>query len=152
MRRSSTRRAPAPPRLNAGTRSGTRPASSTRRSEIASTTSRRSRRAPLAMRRLASACRARARQAEANLRIASGALRERRDVVEAISDRLVELAGRVPERVPAFNLGGAGARLVEDRRIYDYRAYPPQIWKQPGEKAPNPVSYTHLTLPTKRIV
>ena len=80
---------------------------------------------------------ARARQAEANLRIASGALRERRDIVEAVSDRLVELAGRVPERVPTFNLGGAGARLVEDRRIYDYRAYPPQIWKQPGEKAPN---------------
>ena len=79
----------------------------------------------------------RARQAETNLRIAIGALRERRGVVEAVSDRLVEIAGRVPERIPTFNLGGSGARIFEDRRLTDYRAYPPEIWKQPGEKAPN---------------
>ncbi|MDR3544478.1 MAG: 1-deoxy-D-xylulose-5-phosphate synthase N-terminal domain-containing protein, partial [Candidatus Limnocylindrales bacterium] len=80
---------------------------------------------------------ARARQAEANLRIAMGVLRGRRDVVEAISDRLVELADRVPDHPATFNLGSRGSRLVEDPRIFDYRAYPPQIWKQPGERAPN---------------
>ena len=55
------------------------------------------------------------------------------EAVEAVG-RLVEAAAveRVGER-----LGGAGGRLFEDRRLYDYRAYPPQIWKQPGEKVPN---------------
>ncbi len=81
---------------------------------------------------------ARARQAEANLRLAAGVLRGRRDVVEAISDRLVELADRVPEHPATFNLGSRGARLVEDPRIFDYRAYPPQIWKQPGREGPQP--------------
>jgi len=78
----------------------------------------------------------RARQAEANLRIAIGALRGRRDVVEAISDRLIELAGRVPQSIPTFNLG-AGSRIFEDPRLLDARAYPAEMWKQPGEKAPN---------------
>src|SRR5665811_1189994 len=78
-----------------------------------------------------------ARQAETNLGIVAAVLRDRRDVVESVSDRLLELAGRVPERVPSFNLGGVGKGLFEDRRLYDFRAYPPQIWKQPGEKAPN---------------
>ena len=78
-----------------------------------------------------------ARQAEANLRIAIGALRSRRDVVEAISDRLVELAGRVPTHVPTFRLGGKGARLFEDPRLLDFRSYPAAMWKKPGEKAPN---------------
>ncbi len=79
----------------------------------------------------------RAAQAQANLRAAIGALRERRDVVEAISERLLELAGQVPERIPTFNLGDSGGRIFEDPRLYDYRAYPPEIWKQPGERAPN---------------
>ena len=47
-------------------------------------------------------------------------------------------AGRPGARARAHvQPGRRGARLVEDRRLYDYRAYPPQIWKQPGEKAPN---------------
>ncbi len=79
----------------------------------------------------------RARQAEANLRIAMGVLRARREVVEAISDRLLELADQVPERIPTFHLGGRSARLTEDPRLFDARSYPPEMWKQPGEKAPN---------------
>ena len=78
-----------------------------------------------------------AEQARANLRIAIGVLRSRRDVVEAISDRLIELADRVPTHVPSFRLGGRGAGLFEDPRLLDYRSYPAAMWKQPGEKAPN---------------
>ena len=80
---------------------------------------------------------ARARQAEPTCASRMGVLRGRRDVVEAISDRLVELADRVPEHPATFTWAAGGRRLVEDPRIFDYRAYPPQIWKQPGEKAPN---------------
>jgi transketolase len=78
-----------------------------------------------------------AAQAKANLAIAVGALRARRDVVEAISDRLLEVADLVPDRVPTFNLGGKGARIFDDRRFLDYRAYPAEMYKRPGEKAPN---------------
>ncbi len=79
----------------------------------------------------------RAAQAQANLRVAMGALRARRAVVEAISERLLELASQVPERVPTFTLGGSGAHLFADRRLTDFRAYPPELWKQPGERVPN---------------
>lgn len=78
-----------------------------------------------------------AAQAEANLRIAIGALRARRDVVEAVSDRLLEVAGLVPERIPTFNLGDRGARIFDDRRFLDYRSYPAAMYKAPGEKAAN---------------
>jgi transketolase len=76
-------------------------------------------------------------QAEANLRVAISVLRARTDVVDAISDRLVEIAGTVPDRVEGFNLGGDGARIFADPRITDVRSYPDAMWKQPGEKAPN---------------
>ncbi len=79
-----------------------------------------------------------ARQAEANLRIAIGALRERRDVVEAVSDRLVELAGRVPERIPTFNLGGSGARIFEDPRLTDYRALSARDLEAARREGPQP--------------
>ena len=39
--------------------------------------------------------------------------------------------------VEGFNLGGHGAEIFSDTRLTDVTAYPPQIWKQPGEKAPN---------------
>jgi transketolase len=80
---------------------------------------------------------ARAAQAEANLRIAADALRARRDVVERVSDRLLEVADLVPETIESFNLGGRGGAIFDDRRLFDYRAYPEALYKAPGEKAPN---------------
>ncbi|HEU4673536.1 MAG TPA: hypothetical protein VFS32_11605 [Candidatus Limnocylindrales bacterium] len=79
----------------------------------------------------------RAAQAEANFRVAIGAFRDRRDVVERISDRLLEVADLVPDRVATFNLGGRGGAIFDDRRLLDYRSYPEAIYKAPREKAPN---------------
>ncbi len=79
----------------------------------------------------------RARQAEANFRVAIGAFRDRRDVIERISDRLIEVAGLVPDRIASFNLGGRGREIFDDSRLLDYRSYPPAMFKAPGEKAPN---------------
>ena len=76
-------------------------------------------------------------QARHNFGVAMGVLRSRTDVVDAISDRLVEVAGLVPDRVEGFNLGGRGAEIFADPRVTDVRAYPAEIWKQPGEKAAN---------------
>ena len=58
-------------------------------------------------------------------------------MVDGISDRLVEVAGTVPDQVEGFNLGGHGAEIFDDKRFTDVKAYPAAMWKQPGEKAPN---------------
>jgi transketolase len=76
-------------------------------------------------------------QARHNFGVAMGVLRDTPGLVDAISDRLVEVAGLVPDRVEGFNLGGHGADIFSDKRLTDVTAYPAAIWKAPGEKAPN---------------
>jgi transketolase len=76
-------------------------------------------------------------QARRNLEIAIGVLRSNTAVVDAVSDRLLELAASVPERPAGFHLGGHGAEIFSDPRFTDVSAYPDSLWKQPGEKAPN---------------
>jgi transketolase len=75
-------------------------------------------------------------QARANLKLAMSVLRQVPGLVEAISDRLLELAASVPDRPEGFNLTDDGA-IFRDPRITDFRSYPAEMWKQPGEKAPN---------------
>jgi transketolase len=76
-------------------------------------------------------------QARANFEVAMGVLRRDEALVDAISDRLIEVAATVPERVAGFNLGDQGARIFDDPRFTDARSYPASMWKAPGEKAPN---------------
>jgi transketolase len=75
-------------------------------------------------------------QARANFAVAMSVLRDTPGLVEAISDRLAEVAASVPDHVAGFNLKDDGA-IFSDRRITDYRHYPASVWKKPGEKAPN---------------
>ena len=79
-------------------------------------------------------------QAEANLRIAMSVLREDTALTDWTSDRLVELAGSVPEELAGFRLGARGASIFNDSRLYDFRAYPEQMWAKPGTKQPNRVA------------
>lgn len=76
-------------------------------------------------------------QARHNFGVAMGVLRANTELVDAISDRLVEVAGLVPDHVEGFNLGGRGSEIFADPRLTDVAAYPPEIWKQPGEKVAN---------------
>ena len=78
-----------------------------------------------------------AAQARHNLDVAFGVLRDNHAVVDAISDRLLELAATVPERLEGFHLGGRGTEIFDDTRFTDVDAYPASMWKQPGDKAPN---------------
>ncbi|HSI98760.1 MAG TPA: transketolase [Patescibacteria group bacterium] len=80
---------------------------------------------------------AREAQARHNLDVAFGVLRDNHAVVDAISDRLLELAASVPEQPEGFHLGGRSAEIFDDTRFTDVDAYPASMWKQPGEKAPN---------------
>ncbi len=81
-----------------------------------------------------------AAQARENLRRAIDVLRSRTDVVERVSDRLLEVAGSVPDESRTFNLGGLdgrGPEIFADERLYDFRGYPAEMYRKPGEKAPN---------------
>src|SRR5688572_27582019 len=66
-------------------------------------------------------------QARHNFEVAMGVLRRATAVVDAVSDRLVEVAASVPDRVSGFHLGGKGARIFDDPRFTDVNAYPPSI-------------------------
>jgi len=74
-------------------------------------------------------------QAAANLRVAMSVLRRDDDLVTWLSDRLLAIAGTVPDEVGGFRLGRPG--VFSDRRIFDVAHYPESMWKKPGEKAPN---------------
>ena len=76
-------------------------------------------------------------QARHNFGVAMSVLRHDEALVDAISDRLIEVAATVPERVAGFNLGGRGTQIFLDPQFTDVRSYPPSLWKAPGEKAPN---------------
>ena len=83
----------------------------------------------------------RERQAKANLSLAMSVLRRDRDLVRWLSDRLLEIAAAVPQDVPTFNLGGKASRVLDDTRLYDYRAYPPELYRKPGDKQPNRAAF-----------
>jgi transketolase len=76
-------------------------------------------------------------QEEANLQVVMEVLRRDDDLVEWLSDRLVAIAGTVPEAIDGFRLGHRSAKVFSDRRIFDFEHYPEKMWKRPGEKAPN---------------
>jgi transketolase len=79
------------------------------------------------------------RQAQAayNLELAISVLRGKEDLVRYVSNRLLEISRSIPEEIPSFNLGGKGADLFNDERLYDFRNYPESIWAKPGESQPN---------------
>jgi transketolase len=78
-----------------------------------------------------------AAQAGANLRTAMSVLHRDEALVTWLSDRLAAIADTVPSHIDGFRLDGKGRRVSEDPRIFDYQNYPAQMWKKPGEKAPN---------------
>ena len=76
-------------------------------------------------------------QARANLERAISVLRRDEALVEYLSDRLLEIAASVPERIEDFNLGGGGQEIFSDPRLTDFRSYPQEVYRQPGERQPN---------------
>ena len=76
-------------------------------------------------------------QEEANLRRAMEVLRRDDDLVEWLSDRLVAIGGTVPDVIEGTDLGGRSAGVFKDKRFFDFEHYPREMWKHPGEKAPN---------------
>jgi transketolase len=76
-------------------------------------------------------------QAEANLRMAVSVLRRDEATVDWLSERLLTIAASVPSEIDGFRLEGGSEPLSSDSRLFDFEAYPEQLWKKPGDKAPN---------------
>jgi len=76
-------------------------------------------------------------QATRNFEVALSVLLRDEGLVDYLSDRLLEIAGRVPDAPLGFNLGGDAAKIFDDERLYDFRNYPDSMWAKPGESQPN---------------
>ena len=80
---------------------------------------------------------ARQAQAAANLQLALSVLTRDEATVRWLSDRLAELAAAVPDAIPGCTLGGGTAAIFSDPVITDFRSYPAELYKAPGEMQPN---------------
>ncbi len=80
---------------------------------------------------------ARQEQARANLAAAIGVLRRDEALTGWLADRLLAIAQTVPESIDGCRLDEASAGVFADPRLLDARQYPEQLWKKPGESAPN---------------
>jgi len=74
---------------------------------------------------------------EANLRAVIEVLHADQPLVDYLADRLVELGESVPRDIPSFRLGRPGGSPFEDRRLYDFRGYPEDLYLAPGSSAAN---------------
>jgi transketolase len=72
----------------------------------------------------------------ANLKAVIEVLRADQAMVDYLADRLVEIGESVPSQIPDFALGARGSPF-QDERLYDYRAYPPELYLKPGAREAN---------------
>ncbi len=81
------------------------------------------------------------RQFATNLDRAMSVLRRDDALVDYLAGRLLELAREVPDRIGTFSIGGRGARIFEDDRLFDYTSYPTEIYAAPGQRLPNKAAF-----------
>lgn len=74
---------------------------------------------------------ARAAQMNANLERVMQVLRSREDLIVYLSDRLIALAGEVPEEITGFRL--IPPSPCADHELFNPETYPEQLWAAPGE-------------------
>jgi transketolase len=75
-------------------------------------------------------------QVESNIAKVIQVLHDHEDTLEYLANRLVELGESVPVQSSQFKLGRKGNPL-KDPKLFDFTTYPEEMWKAPGEKAPN---------------
>jgi transketolase len=77
-----------------------------------------------------------AAEANANFAVALSVLRRDEGLVEWLSDRLLAIAGTVPETMAGLRVR-AGANPTTDRGLFDFEHYPAEMWRAPGDRQPN---------------
>ena len=73
---------------------------------------------------------------EANLQVVMSVLRQDQALVDYLADTLLSLGESVPNDIPVFKLGKHG-NPFEDKRLFDYRNYPAEMYMPPGSSAAN---------------
>jgi transketolase len=71
-----------------------------------------------------------------NLQEVIKVMRDDQQLVDYLADRLVEIGEQVPHEISGFKLSSKGSPF-EDKRLYDFKAYPIGLFAQPGEKVAN---------------
>ncbi len=72
----------------------------------------------------------------ANLKVVADALRSDQALVDYLAETLVARGDSVPEEAAALRIGHRG-NPFKDKRLYDYRSYPKEMYLPPGSKAAN---------------
>ncbi len=76
-------------------------------------------------------------QTRVNLGRLFDALREDRDLVTWLTDRLAAIGDSVPDSVPGFRMAAQPANPWSDPRFVTPEEYPASLWAAPGERVPN---------------
>ncbi|MCF7944291.1 MAG: transketolase [Spirochaetia bacterium] len=71
-----------------------------------------------------------------NLKIVADVLAKDEPLIDYLADRLVELGNSVPNEISTCTISGETSPFNDDR-LYDFRNYPSEIYKKPGESVPN---------------
>jgi len=80
-------------------------------------------------------------QAAENLRRAAAVLAEHPKVVDSVSNRLINLAASVPDEIDGVTIAGRGAEVFGDPHLTDFRNYPAELYRKPGDKQPNRAAF-----------
>jgi transketolase len=72
----------------------------------------------------------------ANLKAVMDVLRQDQCLVDYLADRLVEIGDSIPETIPSFRFGKHG-NPFNDSRLFDFKAYPENMYAKPGESLAN---------------
>jgi transketolase len=75
-------------------------------------------------------------ECEANLKAVVEVLQRDQALVDYLAERLVALGESVPREIPTFKLGRKGSPF-KDKRLFDFRNYPAELYVAPGTSAAN---------------
>jgi transketolase len=75
-------------------------------------------------------------QFEANLKAIADTITNDTELVDYLADRLVEVGESVPEELPALHID-TSRNPWHDKRLWDFRNYPKELYVEPGTSAPN---------------
>lgn len=75
------------------------------------------------------------KQFKDNIDVAMSVVYNDRELLDFIANRLLEIAGTVPEDVSTFELKGENP--IKDKALYDYKNYPKDLYFAPGTHAAN---------------
>lgn len=82
----------------------------------------------------------RMKQFEKNIDVVVSVLRNNKEIMRLLADRLLEIAETVPEEIKNIKIDRDNNPL-NDETIYDYKNYPQELYAKPHEQQPNRAAF-----------